>query len=270
MVLIEELGNILLRKCADAFFMPSAKPKRRRPHALLEPEFAIPHALMKWVARGLNGEMPQLSEASRTKLTELVEAWAKSGPDWENFGYWWKLGKDPDDIAHQLEMALDVRVRFKKGPRAYLMPEPAGLPPSTGRVRDDPTYLFATLVLDPDCGDFWGGRCRRCQKFYVKKSRGQTHYCSLECRSRRPTKEYKAAARERIFKVRLRSARDARKAFGQLPLPERQRVRDPYTWIAEKASAMLLLRDKADEREAIKKNTISKRIEQGKLAPPAI
>ena len=109
----------------------------------------------------------------RLELQELVTAWKRSGPNLT------KMLDANKELSKKVEKGKTLLVTSYSG-RAQLMwrPDPAPLPERT--VLDHAAVLFVNLVINP----YWeslGGPCRRCDKYYVKKTVRQESYCSRRC-----------------------------------------------------------------------------------------
>lgn len=172
------------------------------------------------VVRVLNGEPvftaqwrdylpPGLRErdfaALRLELQELVTAWKRSGPNLT------KMLDANKDLSKKVEKGKTLLVTSDSG-RAQLMwiPDPAPLPERT--VLDHAAVLFVNLVLNP----YWeslGGPCRRCDKYYIKKTVRQESYCSRRCGAAITALEATRSRRQAQLEKKLEMAQGAIKEW---------------------------------------------------------
>ena len=109
----------------------------------------------------------------KQELRRLVQAWFDSGPNVQKL-----FSADPSIARH----ALGFRAHLipTKTPRAKLvyLTVPENLPP--GDIQAIALGLFFDFLLNP-FNEKLGGPCAHCHKFYIKKTKRQTVYCSKKC-----------------------------------------------------------------------------------------
>jgi hypothetical protein len=200
-----------------------------------------------------------MNEKDHAELLRLINLWEGSGRDWSNEDYLRQAGQSRDALQARIQRVIHISPLLLEGPAAKL------LNPGISASREDrPAYLLGQMMLDQECGDFWGGRCRRCSRFYVRKTRHQKVYCSKACRAKRSGKEYKAASRSSLKEAILEIVNRKCADYAGLPLRRRQRI-DWKTWVADQTSAELIRR-----KEAPRDPITPKWISRNKIEAPAI
>ena len=121
--------------------------------------------------------------AVNKELRRLVQAWFDSGPNVE------KLWSEDPALA-RLPHIVRAYMFPSKGSRAYLTymdgPE-TGLSP--GNPLEIALGLFFLFLLNP-YNEKLGGPCKRCWKYYVKKTERQIVYCSKGCGRKHTSKVF--------------------------------------------------------------------------------
>lgn len=116
------------------------------------------------------------------ELRQLVQAWFDSGPNVE------KLWSEHPALA-RLPHIVRAYMLPTNGSRAHLVYMDG---PNTDLSPGDPLEialgLFFLFLLNP-YNQRLGGPCKRCSKYYVKKTKRQTVYCSQRCGRKQTSKD---------------------------------------------------------------------------------
>jgi hypothetical protein len=209
---------------------------------LLEPLWSQDRSVLKYFAAILNDAPAGMTSEEHGELVKLVELWSDQEFDWLDHSFWQRRRISPDNLRLKLDRALQLSLMPGRGRRMHLISsrsQSVSNEPSPNRAH----ALFARLLLDSN-PEFWGGRCRRCRQFYVKKTRGQNVYCSPECRGRRPTKEYKATTRKNTKKRILEIVHLKCEAYCALTEGQRKRIQDSRGWVVAQSNEMLILENR--------------------------
>jgi hypothetical protein len=150
---------------------------------------------------------PPNSGQTKQELLRLVQAWFDSGPNVEQM---WEENRALRELSHMIGGNL---LPTKSG-RAYLTPV-AGLGKS-GRYPGTPFEAalrsFFIFLLNP-YNEKLGGPCKLCGKYYVKKTKRQTVYCSKRCGLMQTSKSAVKRRREKEHQDKLARAKRAAEAM---------------------------------------------------------
>ena len=137
----------------------------------------------KLVAEILNNRPEYLSLEHHKRLLKLVDLWELSGRNWQNRKFWKENQVDLNALFQELNSAVRVWIvpspfRDRHHGRLFLNADSTsyGSTPETG-------LGWLVMLWTHENQELWGGRCQRCQKFYVKNSQRQKVYCSQRCGS---------------------------------------------------------------------------------------
>ncbi len=135
----------------------------RRPH--LDP--------LENILAGLNEVEPRSPESQRL-LRELVRKWDECGQNLQRL-----LDKIPR-FAPIIQRDWKALLSFAKdgAPSLSITPVPTGS--NLSRDAEFALYLFMNLLIDRRWQKL-GGPCRRCRRYFAKKTKRQTVYCSRKC-----------------------------------------------------------------------------------------
>lgn len=137
----------------------------------------------------------------RDELRQLVQRWRESGPNLQRM-------LDSDEILDgELKVAWYGKYLPGKHARAHISLR------TTKLLLDDHEYavgLFAALTLNPECEKL-GGPCAHvtCGKYFVRKSKRLTDYCSRLCCQRASALRHTKRRLEEERKDKLDRARSA-------------------------------------------------------------
>jgi hypothetical protein len=145
------------------------------------------------------------------ELQRLVQDWFDSGPNVA------KLFSVQPSVARA---ALDLRAHLipSKTGRAHLITTTVSenLPP--GAPLEVALGLFFNFLINPE-NDKLGGPCKRCSKYYVKKTKRQIAYCSKKCGLKHTSKAAIRKKREDEHSKQLQKAERFSDLWSVLRLP---------------------------------------------------
>jgi hypothetical protein len=165
---------------------PTAQESRRDPNLIELDKFLdvlnisaepFPSKIRLSERAGLLGTLLKIGIASwhlSKELRGLVQKWRSSGPSTEIFK------RENPDLWERIEN-VTLSIEPTKSGRARIIP--FGIPRENQGLSDRESLVLGMLlwlILNPEC-DRLGGPCARCQRFYIKKTRRQTVYCSKRC-----------------------------------------------------------------------------------------
>ncbi len=135
------------------------------------------------------------------ELDRLIKLWMKSGPNLR------KMFRKYPELAQRAKTGSTVFYDLPSG-RGYLdwipiVNEKAALSPE-----DQALSLFMTLITNPQWKMF-GGPCRRCNDFFLKKTQRRRVYCSRTCGSRITAGQAVNRHRQQEHAKRLQLAQNA-------------------------------------------------------------
>ena len=109
----------------------------------------------------------------KKEFRRLVSLWKESGPNLS------KLFKEHPEIEDACRKMRAFLLPTDSGTgRIVLVPGIEGMEPSNPETIA--LDLFRGLLMNP-YSEYLGGPCVRCDRYYVKKTKAQTHYCSQAC-----------------------------------------------------------------------------------------
>jgi hypothetical protein len=197
-----------------------------------------------------------LPEAGVRRFKDWVAAWRKAP----------SLKAMVDDLT--LGLALDNYIHADYMPsttsrRAELKIR-AGRPwQKNGRPRPDEVTLalFAQLITNPQC-EMFGGPCRKCGKYFVKRVHRQTH-CRRNCNSALSSRKATKARNKKIHDQLMIFVRTAKHEYERL---SRRPDMVWQVWVAEKATALMRKHALTRLLPALKRNFVTRNIEAPKEA----
>jgi hypothetical protein len=139
------------------------------------------------------------TDPTNLELRRLIAAWHESGPNLKVM-----LGADP---ALSQNLISDFRALYwpTKSGRAHIVFSPHGDPQD---LNSDARARFMMITLSPDWNKF-GGPCRRCDKYFIRKTAKQSVYCSHRCASQDTAIKRTAEVRREQRLHKLNAAKEA-------------------------------------------------------------
>lgn len=112
----------------------------------------------------------------QAELERLIKRWMKSGPNLR------KLFRKYPELARRARTGSTVLYALPSG-RGYLEWTPIAHEGAALTPEHQALEYFMTLITNPQW-EMLGGPCRRCEDFFLKKTRRPRVYCSRTCGSR--------------------------------------------------------------------------------------
>lgn len=141
------------------------------------------------------------NSVAQLELRRLVDQWHASGPNLV------KLLKENEQLRSAVDSGRTFLMPTRTG-RAFLSWEPAPRSKDRDLNMEFAVYHFVSLIVNPEC-DLLGLPCVRCGKYFVKKNRRQTKYCSKVCGSRMTGAESQRNKRRADRAERIQTAQTA-------------------------------------------------------------
>jgi hypothetical protein len=159
---------------------------------------------------------PRLNPKAHARLLRLVRAWKDSGPDLFKM-----TSQGTNEQVSYLWKAWECRLAPTHSGRAYLFLSPTG-----EHFRDVVAFYFIRLILCPDWAKL-GSPCLNCGKWYVKKTKRTSEFCTARCAGNAT----KARERARRRKQKLASAKELLRNYSGRHA--RYREMDWKQWVVE-------------------------------------
>jgi hypothetical protein len=181
---------------------------------------------------------PIVESQIRPELRRLVTAWQESGPNLA------KMLEADNVLENRIKHWRALMVPTNSGNAQLLwMPNPSDFNPAS--PKDMALAHFMDLLINP----LWyklGGPCRRCDKYYVKKTHRQKVYCSRRCGSVTTALETNRKRRSKDHEEKLHRARTAAQEWSAIDtrLPWKQ-------WVSRKASISIKWITRAENKREI-------------------
>jgi hypothetical protein len=181
---------------------------------------------------------PRLDSVSHARLLRLVRAWKESGPNLLKM----KVREDDNATFDRLWDAWRCRLAPTSSGRASVFLSPTG-----ANSADVVAVYFIRLILSPDCEKL-GGPCPNCDKWFPKKTKRKSVFCSRACAGNAT----KANARAKKHNVKLDKAMRAIKNYKSRP----SRFRD-LNW-----------KEYVSQAAPVSEKWLTRAITFGELVPP--
>jgi hypothetical protein len=146
---------------------------------------------LQFIVRVLN------EEADAHELRKHVRRWEASGPNLRKL-----LTSDPE-LGRKLNEGRTLLV--PDGASAKILPIPWGAGEGSLSSEQGAIAMFFTLVTHPMLPMF-GGRCGRCDRYFIRKSKHRMRYCSPRCGRLQSAQRATKKARQEAHAAKVRTA----------------------------------------------------------------